>query len=80
MYAASPTGGPDDQDPQKKGRPKNSGQQNKQTRDAASRLGLSREQREKLKREVELESRKYGRNLGYKDIEEIAKDIKDGNL
>ena len=70
----------DDNDPQKKGRPQDPQKQNKQVRDAANSVGLNNEQRRQLGREVEYESRELGRNLGYKDIEQIAKEIKNGNL
>lgn len=60
------------------GRPGNHQAQNRQVRDAAREEGLNQTQREQLRREVEAESRDYGRNLGYHDIREIAREIKNG--
>jgi RHS repeat-associated protein len=65
-------------DRQSKGRPQENTKQNKQVDDAAKDEKLSKDQRYQLKEEVEYESRTLGRNLGYKDLREIAREIKDG--
>jgi RHS repeat-associated protein len=67
-------------DAQKKGRPKDAARQNKQVRDAARKAKLTKEQTRKLGREVEKESRKYGEDLGFQDIVDIAEEIKAGDL
>jgi hypothetical protein len=67
-----------DDDKQKKGRPKDNKKQNKQVNDVASKEKLNTSQREQLGREVENESRHLGENLSYHDILEIARDIKNG--
>jgi hypothetical protein len=68
-----------DGDKQKKGRPQNNTDQNKQVRDAAKDEKLTPQQTRDLGRAVEDESRGYGRNLDYHDIRAIAKEIKSGN-
>jgi RHS repeat-associated protein len=65
-------------DRQKNGRPGNNQVQNKQVKDAANSAGLDKAQRAKLGRDIEELSREKGQNLGYKDILEMAKDMKDG--
>lgn len=75
---ASPAPGDDDQDPQKKGRPRENTRQNDQARDAARQEGLTTpEQREQLKRALETESR-FGGSLSYQQVREIARLIKLG--
>jgi RHS repeat-associated protein len=69
----------DDNDPQKKGRPGDNRRQNQQVDDASRQAGLDADQRRTLGRAVENESRQGGRNLGYQDIVDIARDIKNGN-
>jgi RHS repeat-associated protein len=69
---------PDDNDPQKKGRPKDPQRQNEQVRSAARQADLDQNQSSELSREVEDASRKRGENLGYQDILRIAKEIKNG--
>lgn len=50
--------------------------QKKQVDDAAKQAGLDREQRKKLGREVERQTREMQENLDYQDILELARDIK----
>ena len=69
---------PDDEDPQKKGRPGSNQAQNQSVNDAARKEGLTMEQRRALGRAVEKESRTYGANLTYQDILEIAREIRTG--
>jgi len=75
---APPNPTPEPPDKQKKGRPGNNRDQNKQVRDAANREGLTKEQRRRLGREVERESREMGENLGFREIRNIAREIKSG--
>lgn len=56
------------------GTPGNNQAQNKQARDAANKHGLNKEQKRKLHDEI------TGQNYSYREIEEIAKAIKEGNL
>lgn len=70
---------PDDNDPQKKGRPASNTAQNKQVNDAANQAGLDEEQRYELGDAIEQASRQEGQNLGYQDILKIARAIKTGN-
>ena len=58
----------------KDGTPGNNQAQNKQARDAANKHGLSKEQKRKLHDEI------TGQNYGYREIEEIARRIKNGEL
>ena len=69
---------PPDWDKQKKGKPQSNVAQNKQVDDAARSEKLTTEQRAKLKSEVEKSTKKYGENLDYHDIRQIARDIKNG--
>lgn len=74
-----PSGGDDGRrggDRQTQGRPTSNVAQNKQVNDAARQAGLSASQRRALGRAVETESRKFGGNLGYRDVLEIAHEIK----
>ena len=59
-------------DKQKKGTPGNNQAQNKQTRDAANKYKLNKDQQRQLHDEV------TGQNYTYKEIEAIAKEIKEG--
>jgi hypothetical protein len=59
-------------DKQRKGTPGNNQAQNKQTRDVANKYKLNKEQQRQLHDEV------TGQNYTYKEIEEIAKEIKEG--
>jgi RHS repeat-associated protein len=61
-----------------KGRPEDPKKQNKQVRDAARAAGLDAEERRKLGKAVEERSRRYGENLSYGDILDIAREIKAG--
>ena len=65
-------------DKQKKGKPRSNTAQNKQVNDAARDEKLTLEQRKKLGKAVEKETREYGCNLDYHDIRQIACDIKNG--
>ena len=56
------------------GTPRNNKAQNEQARSAANKHGLNREQRRKLHDEIS------GQNYGYKEIEETARRIKNGEL
>lgn len=71
-------GGDGGGDRQSNGRPGPNTAQNRQVNDAARQEGLSATQRRELGRAVESESRQGGANLGYRDIREIARAIKDG--
>ncbi|MET3124360.1 RHS repeat-associated protein [Oxalobacteraceae bacterium GrIS 2.11] len=76
--ASPPQDGGDGDDKQKKGKPERNVDQNKQVNDAARDEKLTPKQRQELGRAVEYESRGQGSNLGYKDIREIAQQIKNG--
>ena len=56
------------------GTPRNNKAQNEQARSAANKHGLNREQRRKLHDEIS------GQNYGYKEIDETARRIKNGEL
>ena len=56
------------------GTPRNNKAQNEQARSAANKQGLNREQRRKLHDEIS------GQNYGYKEIDETARRIKNGEL
>jgi RHS repeat-associated protein len=71
-------GGDGGGDRQSNGRPGPNTAQNRQVNDAARQEGLNATQRRELGRAVESESRQGGANLGYRDIREIARAIKDG--
>ena len=60
-------------DKQKKGTPGNNQAQNKQVNDIVNKHKLTKEQRRELHDEIS------GQNYSYKEIEEIARDIKNGN-
>ncbi len=68
----------DNDDKQKKGRPKNNQAQNRQVRDAETLITLSTDKvlGEKFKRTIERLSREMGANLGFKDLIEIGTRIK----
>ena len=56
------------------GTPGNNQAQNKQVRDIVNKYGLNREQQRKLHDEI------TGQNYGYREIEEVARQIKNGEL
>jgi hypothetical protein len=69
---ASKTKGDNEIDKQRKGTPGNNQAQNKQTRDAANKYKLNKDQKRQLHDEV------TGQNYTYQEILEIAKEIKEG--
>jgi len=76
LYNKSAGGGGGDR--QFNGRPGPNTAQNRQVNNAATQERLNRTQRETLGREVERASRQGGENLGYRDIRNIARAIKNG--
>lgn len=57
---------------QRNGRPRDNQRQNKQVRDAANAVGLTSEKRRLFGREVEMESRRFGADLSFDDLLELA--------
>ncbi|WP_282097468.1 hypothetical protein [Pannonibacter phragmitetus] len=76
------SGGPSEpehnRDKQKKGRPKRNTDQIKQVDDAARMEKLTPSQRYQLGRIVEDESRVHGENLGFHEIRDLAKMVREG--
>ena len=72
LKGTSKTKGDSKIDKQRKGTPGNNQAQNKQTRDAANKYKLNKDQQRQLHDEV------TGQNYTYKEIEQIAKEIKEG--
>jgi RHS repeat-associated protein len=66
----------DDDDRQRNGRPGDRARQKQQVESAARDEGLDADQRRKLGRAVEEESRERGASMNYHDIREMARDIK----
>lgn len=72
----------DDNDKQKKGRPKNNQAQNKQVNDAATTVTLSTDRvlRERFGRIIEKRSREQGENLSFPELLELAEKIKNREI
>jgi RHS repeat-associated protein len=68
----------DGKNKQRNKRPSNNSDQNAQVNDAARDEKLSDRDRDKLGREVESLSRDFGEDLGYHEIRDIARQIKNG--
>jgi hypothetical protein len=60
--------------------PRTNRAQNKQVKDAAQAEGLNSEQRHRLGRIIEYESRHQGISHDYQTIRGLAKDIKEGKV